>query len=162
MSNQAMMRAPSLPPMQGGGAPWSSGKYSARTFFTYESDTTASLAPAASATLTFNIAGDSDFFWTKFTATCDVGGAATTRETDQLPAVTLLLVNTTTGRQYSSAPVPLANMSGTGSLPFIIPMITLWEKKSTIQLQLLNYGNATYSTLHMSFMGIKAFTAPGA
>jgi hypothetical protein len=140
------------------GAPWMSGRYYARTFFTYESDTIASLAAGASVTQTFNIAGDSDFFWTKFAAFALVGGVATSRSADQLPAVLLTLINTTTGRQYMSNPVPLPNMAGNGQLPFIIPMITLWEKKSTIQITLQNEGNAAYSNLQLSFLGIKAFT----
>jgi hypothetical protein len=151
---------PSFPQPAGNGnrGPWSNPKYVMRTFFTYESDTTATLAPAGVATLTFNIAGDSDFFWTKFTNFALVGGVATTKGNDQLAAVTMLLINTTTGRQYSSSAVPLPNMSGDGRFPFILPMVTLWEKKSTIQVQLQNVGNASYTNLYLSFLGIKAFT----
>jgi hypothetical protein len=153
------MAAGNNPAMAQGGSPWNSNKYTARTFFVYELDITAALAAAASVQLSFNIAGDSDFFWTKFTAFALVGGAATTYGNNQLSAVTALIINTTTGRQYSSTPVPLPNMSGTGQFPFIIPQITLWEKKSTIQVNLANEGNATYSNLHLSFLGIKAFSA---
>ena len=145
-----------------GASPWNSGQYTARTFFTYESDITATLATNTSATLTFNIAGDSDFFWTKFAAFALVAGTATTYSAQQLPAVTILIVNTTTGRQYSSAAVPLANMAGTAQFPFILPQITLWQKKSTIQITLQNEGSTAngvdYSNLHLSFHGIKAFT----
>jgi hypothetical protein len=123
----------------------------------YESDTLVALNAGAGANLTFNIAGDSDFFWTKLACFALVGGAATTRDADQVPAVTMLLVNTTTGRQYSSSAVPLPNMAGTGLLPFILPQITMWQKKSTIQVQLQNVGNANYSNLFLSFHGIKAF-----
>jgi hypothetical protein len=139
--------------------PWrDDSKYAAKTFYCYESDNVANLAAAAAVNLTFNIAGDSDFFWTKFCAFALVGGVATTRTADQLPAATLLVVNTTTGRQYSSSAVPLPNMAGNAQFPFILPQITLWEKKSTIQLQLTNVGNATYSAIYLSFLGIKAFT----
>jgi hypothetical protein len=156
MSANAPMLMPAQMPA-GGGSPWNSSKYKFKSFFSYEADISAALAASASTTLTFNIAGDSDFFWTKFEAFALVGSAATTRSADQLPAVTMLLVNTTTGRQYSSLPTPLANVSGTGSLPFILPQITLWEAKSTISVQLQNNGNATYSALQLTFSGIKAF-----
>ena len=150
---------PGAAPGGGGrGAPWMSSAYYARTFFTYESDTIATLNAGNSITQTFNIAGDSDFFWTKFAAFALVGGTATTRLNDQLPAVLVTIINTTSGRQYSSNPVPLPNIAGTGPLPFIIPMITLWEKKSTIQITLQNEGNANYSNIQLSFHGIKAFT----
>jgi hypothetical protein len=140
-----------------GGQPWQAGKYVARTYFCYESDTASSLAAAAAQNLTFNIAGDSDFFWTKFTAYAQATSSSTTYAAQQLPSVTLLLINTTTGRQYMSSAVPLANMAGTAQFPFILPMITLWPMKSTIQLQLTNNGSTTYTQLQLSFHGIKAF-----
>jgi len=140
------------------GAPWESGNYVASTFFTYESDIVATLDAGDATQLTFNIAGDSDFFWTKFCAFALVGGAATTRSADQLPAVTMLLTNTTTGRQYSNNPVPLPNMAGNGVFPFILPMVVLWQAFATIQINLANEGNADYSNLQLSFIGIKAFT----
>lgn len=151
-----VMAAPQMPPA-GGAAPWNSGRYQFKTFFSYETDIASALAAAASTTLTFNIAGDSDFFWTKLEVFALVGGAATTRSAEQVPAVTMLLVNTTSGRQYSSLPTPLPSVAGTGQLPFILPQITLWEAKSTISAQLLNIGNASYSNLMLTFSGIKAF-----
>ncbi len=139
--------------------PWrDDSKYQSKVFYCYESDNVANLAAAAAVNLTFNIAGDSDFFWTKFCAFALVGGASTTYSAQQQPAATLLIVNTTTGRQYSSSAVPLPNFAGTAQFPFILPQITLWEKKSTIQLQLTNVGNSTYSAIYLSFLGIKAFT----
>lgn len=157
MASRQPLAAPMMPP--GGGQPWNSPKYTFKTQFSYESDIIVALAPAASTTLTFNIAGDSDFFWTKLDAFAMVGGAATLRNADQLPAVTMLVVNTTSGRQYSSLPTPMPNVTGTGGLPFILPQITLWEAKSTISIQLANIGNATYSNLMLTFAGIKAFLA---
>lgn len=149
-------------PMPQGSSPWNSSKYSARVFFCYEADftTAGGLAAGVSAPLTFNIAGDSDFFWTKFAAFADVGNTGTTYSAQQLPSLSVLIINTTTGRQYSSSAVPLPNIAGTAQFPFILPQITLWERKSTIQVNLLNISGAvTYSSVRLSFMGIKAFTA---
>ncbi len=152
------------PPMgMRAGAPWEGNSpngapYVASTFFVYEADIPASLAAGAATQLTFNIAGDSDFFWTKFSAFALVGGAATTRSTDNVPAVTALITNTTTGRQYSNNPVPLPNMAGNGQFPFILPMVVLWQAFATIQIALSNEGNAAYSNLQLSFIGVKAFT----
>lgn len=152
------------PPMSmRSGAPWdgmspSGVQYLASNFFTYEADAPNGLLAGAAAQFTFNVAGDSDFFWTKFAAFALVGGAATTRSDDQLPAVTLLLTNTTNGRQYSNAPVPLANMAGNGQFPFILPQVVLWQAFATIQIQVSNEGNVDYSNLQLSFLGVKAFT----
>ena len=156
----SQMSAGNAPQQAQGGQPWMAGKYAARTFFTYESDIVSTLNAGATQNLSFNIAGDSDFFWTKFSTFGLVASAATTVSAVQAPAVTMLLINTTTGRQYSSAPVPLMNVAGIeAGLPFILPQITLWQAKATIQIQLLNEGNANYTNLHLSFHGIKAFTS---
>jgi hypothetical protein len=146
-------------PPGAGQAPWNTGSYVASNFFVYECDLPAgvSLAAGGATQLTFNIAGDSDFFWTKFAAFALVGGAATTRTADQLPAVTALITNTTNSRQYSNAPVPLPNLAGTGVFPFILPQVTKWQAFATIQIQLANIGNEAYSNLCLSFHGIKAF-----
>jgi hypothetical protein len=163
MSNAAPTGAPPMPSPQGGN-PWSASKYVARTFFVYEADIPPANLPlnsGAAFPLTFNIAGDSDFFWTKFTVTAVAtnGGGAGVPAVDLNPRINALIINTTTGRQYSSAPVPLAGMAGNGQFPFILPMITLWEKKSTIQIQLQSYNSVdSYDFVQLSFLGIKAFT----
>jgi hypothetical protein len=148
--SQAPNPAGSMPQ---GSSPWNNSVYTARNFFIYESDIIANLAGGASVTQSFNIAGDSDFFWTKFASYALVADTPP----DVVPAVSMLLTNTTTGRQYSSSATPLGNMSGNGRLPFILPQITMWQRKSTIQIQLQNIGNATYTNLCLSFLGIKAF-----
>lgn len=139
--------------------------YIFRSFFTYEADTLTQypngIAAAGSATLTFNIAKDSDFFWTKFTAIAYVAADGFTQSTRPLPGVNITLVNATNGRQYMNNPVPLAAMAGDGSLPFILPVATLWEALTTIQITLQNVtDNTTYTNIQLSFLGIKAFLKP--
>lgn len=141
----------------GSGNPMNDPKYVNKVFFVYEFDTTATLNAGASTNGSFNIAGDSDFFWTKFAAFAQVGSAATTYSAQQLPSLNLLLTNTTTGRNYMSSAVPLACIAGTAQFPFILPAVTLWDAKSTIQIQLQNEGNAAYTQIHLAFLGIKAF-----
>lgn len=135
--------------------------YLSRSYFTYESDTLTNypngVAPGDQANLTFNIAKDSDFFWTKFGVLATVGGAGTTVDAEVLPYVNMTLINATNGRQYMNNPVPLPSVSGSGRLPFILPVATLWEALTTIQIVLQNVGNATYSNIQLSFIGIKAF-----
>jgi hypothetical protein len=140
--------------------------YLYRSFFTYEADTLANypdgLAPGDSANLTFNIAKDSDFFWTKFGVAAFIADDGYTQSTQPIAGVNITLVNATNGRQYMNNPVPLANMSGSGQLPFILPVLTLWEALTTIQVTLQNAtDNTTYSNLQLSFLGIKAFLRPG-
>jgi hypothetical protein len=138
--------------------------YVFRTFYTYEADTLAQypngLAAGASANLTFNIAKDSDFFWTKFGVLATVGGVGTTVSAEELPYINMTMINATNGRQYMNNPVPLPNMSGSGRLPFILPVATLWEALTTIQITLQNVGDDDYSNVQLSFLGIKAFLKP--
>lgn len=136
--------------------------YVFRNFYNYEADTLpnypAGLAPGAQANLTFNIAKDSDFFWTKFGVFASVGADGTTVSAEQLPSVNMMLVNAMNSRQYMTQPTPLASMSGSGRLPFILPVPTLWDAMTTIQVTLQNVSdNLTYSNIQLSFLGIKAF-----
>lgn len=136
--------------------------YLFRSFFNYEVDTLANypngIAAGGQAVLTFNIAKDSDFFWTKFNVFCSVASDGTVISNEQYPSINMTLVNATNGRQYMNAPSPLASLSGSGRLPFILPVATLWEALTTIQVTLQNVSdNTTYSNIQLSFLGIKAF-----
>ena len=133
--------------------------YRAKNSFTYVTpDLSASLAPAASTTFSFNIDGDSDFFWTKLTAFANIGNDGTDYSTQELPGVTLLITNNTTGRNYSNNPVALASYAGTAQLPFIVPMMTYWQSKATITIAVANVtDNDTYTRLQLAFHGIKGY-----
>ena len=133
--------------------------YRAKNSFTYVTpDLGASLAAAGSTTFSFNIDGDSDFFWTKLTAFANVANDGTTYSAQDLPGVTLLVTNNTTGRNYSNGPVALAGMAGTALLPFIMPMMTYWASKSTITIAVANITDAvTYTRLQLQFHGIKGY-----
>lgn len=140
--------------------------YVASIFYTYEVDTLANyptgIVPAGNAILTFNIANDSDFFWSMSACVGVSGADGTTDANALLPLCNIMIVNTVTGRQYMNAPVPVNNIFGSARLPFVLPVQTLWPKQSTIQLTIQNVSdNTTYSNLQFSFLGIKAFTRPG-
>jgi len=140
------------------GDPMPTRNYSAKNSFIYGLTIT-TLAPGASTTGTFNVDGDSDFFWTKLAAWAMVADDGTTNNAIEVPAVTIIVVNTTSGRQYMNQGVPLNSMAGDAGLPFILPMETFWPAKTTIQVQYQNVSdNKTYSDLFLNFIGIKAFT----
>lgn len=133
--------------------------YRAKNYFTYVTpDLSASLAPAASTTFSFNVDGDADFFWTKFTAFADTANDGTTYSAQELPDVTVLITNNATGRNYSNNPVSLPSLAGTAQLPFILPMVTYWQAKATITIAVANVSdNKTYTRLQLQFHGIKAY-----
>lgn len=137
----------------------SDSRYSFRDFFTYTASLAAgsTLAPAGSTTLTFNIDGESDFFWDKASVFALVGGAATDYLTEEQPAVTLTIVDTNSQRPLQNVPTPVTNIFGTGLIPFILPIQKVFLSKATVKLALQNVGDRTYTRLDFSFVGIKAY-----
>ncbi len=132
-------------------------QYTARNFYIYEVATTASLAPGNSTSLNFTVDKDSDFFWTKFNAFANQGNDGTVYSLQELPGVSALITNTSSGRNFSSAAVPLPNMAGTAQFPFILPQMTLIPATSSIQIQLNNFtDNDTYTLIHLSNRGTLA------
>lgn len=133
-------------------------KYVSKNAFTYGTSISAPLAPNASATSSFNIDGDSDFYWSKLAVHGVSGDDGTTYDAELLPEVNIIITNTTTGRQFMNQGIPVSSIAGNGRLPFILPMVTYFPAKSTIKIDYLNASdNQTFSDLYLSFIGIKAF-----
>lgn len=133
--------------------------YKAKNSFTYVTpDLSASLAPAASTSFSFNIDGDADFFWTKLTAFANVANDGTSYSLQELPGITALITNNETGRNYSNGAVALPGYAGTAQLPFVLPMMTYWQAKSTLTISVTNVtDDTTYTRLQLQFHGIKAY-----
>jgi len=123
-------------------------RYQSKTLFTYEADFPNALSPGASTEFSFNTHGDSDFFWMKLGAFALVDGAATSRTLDELPAVALKVTNQTTGRIYMNAPVPLPNFAYYGQF---LPRMTVWPRKSSMLIELLNVDAPTVVTVVSGF-----------
>lgn len=133
-------------------------KYLYKDDFTYNVGLSSSLAPAATQSATFNIDGDSDFWLVKTTVFANVANDGTTDSSNVLPGVSVLITDTTSGRQLMNEAVPLPNVAGTARLPFIWPIVRLFTAKSTIKVDFFNFtDNTTYTVLELSFNGIKAF-----
>lgn len=135
-------------------------RYSFRDAFTYTvslpSGTT--LAPTVATTLTFNIDGESDFFWDKGTVYADAGEDGTTYDASLCPGVLVTVTDTNSQRPMMNNPTPVSNHFGTGQLPFILPIRKLFTSKATVKLSIQNItDNATYTRLDFSFVGIKAY-----
>lgn len=135
-------------------------RYEGQDFFTYAIGLASgsTLAPAGSTTLTFNVDGESDFFWDKATVNALVASDGTSYSADLKPAVYITIVDTISQRPLMNNPVPIGNLFGTGQLPFILPIRKLFFSKATVKLTLQNFSdNSTYSQLDLSFIGIKAY-----
>lgn len=135
-------------------------RYSFRDAFTYTVSlvTGTTLAPAGATTLTFNVDGESDFFWDKGTVYADVANAGVLYSTAELPGVLVTIVDTNSQRPMMNNPTPVTNHFGTGQLPFILPIRKLFQSKATVKLAIQNITAAvTYTRLDFSFVGIKAY-----
>ncbi len=144
--------------MRGGFGDVMPGNYSGKAWFIYNTGTPSSLAPAGSLQSSFQVDKDSDFFWTKLTVHAVSASDGTTVQNELLPEVNVIITNTSSGRAYMNEAVPLANFSGSGRLPFILPMETYIPAMTQIQVQYLNVSDqSTYSLLELSFIGYKAF-----
>lgn len=135
-------------------------RYSFRDAFTYTASLISgtTLAAANATTLTFNIDGESDFFWDKGTVYANVANAGTLYSTEELPGVLVTITDTNSQRQMMNNPTPVSNHFGTGKLPFILPIRKLFQSKATVKLAIQNITTATtYTRLDFSFVGIKAY-----
>lgn len=128
----------------------------AEDLFTYEIDFTA-LAAGGTSVQNIQVQADSDFKWIKATVQADIALAAQTDSTRILPLVTVLIVDSGSGRQLSSNPVPLGNMFGSAEFPFILPIPRIFKARTNISLTFANYSAATTYNIRCSLIGTKIF-----
>lgn len=122
--------------------------YFARDFFTYEVDFTSVLAASASTTGSFTIQADSDFLWNK----------ATFVQTGTSIGASILIQDTGSGRNLMNQAVPVANIFGTGTLPFILPRQRIFVARAVVNITVTNLDAAnTITSLRLSFIGEKGF-----
>lgn len=135
-------------------------QYQGLQFFSYitslPSGTT--LAPATSTTVTFNVDGESDFFWDKAAAYVNIDDDGTTEANQIVPGVLITITDTQSTQPLQNNPQPVQSIFGTGPLPFILPIRHIFSSKATVKIQLQNItDNHTYTRIDLSFIGIKAF-----
>lgn len=134
----------------------SSNTYINYDFFTYEVDFF-NLAAAQTQTNNFTVQAEADFLLSKVTLIADLDGAAVTDAARIVPLCTILINDTGSGRNLSNIAMPIANMFGSGGLPFILPRQRVFLARSVVNITLANYSDATTYNLRLSFIGEKAF-----
>lgn len=120
-----------------------------------------SLATLLTATQSFNIQADSDFELMQIAASANVDGAEEPWPDNIILPFNMFITDTGTGRNLMSAATPLSLLAGNGKLPFILPQDRVFEKKSTVTVQLTNYGGSTYDNIGIAFIGAKLFQYTG-
>jgi hypothetical protein len=133
----------------------------ANDFFVYEVDTLgplpAGLAPAASQPLSIVIQADSYFKLIKLAHFTDIAAAAQTESTRVVPLVNIQITDTGSGRQLFSAPTSMGALFGDGRLPFILPIVRVFQPSATVSIVLTNYSAATTYNVRLALIGIKSF-----
>ena len=126
-----------------------------RAFYTYAFNF-AALANGASSTITQNVQADADFDWLKGVYQADIAAAAQTDSSRIVPLVTVLITDTASGYQLSSAAIPIETCFGTGLTPFILPAPYRFLRAGTISITLANYSAATTYNIRLCLSGVKS------
>ena len=133
-----------------------SSRYVARDFFVY--NTVHSLVVAGTSnTQTIQINADSDFQIEKLSYFVDIAAAGQTQSTRVLGLVTVLLVDTGSGRQFSDQAVPVPSLFGTGQIPFVLKQPKILMARTSLSVTVANFDAASTYTIRLSFIGSKLF-----
>lgn len=121
---------------------------------------TAALAAGGQSTQNIQIQADSDFLIEKHSFNADLAGATQTESSRLLPNVSVLLTNTSSGRQLMNLQFPLTGIFGSGELPMILPRQYLLPASSTLQIQLISFEAAVTPFITLNFIGRKIYWGP--
>jgi len=130
-----------------------------REFFQYQVPVFASLA-AAGGTVTNNllIQADSDFEWSIGGYEFDLASAAITISTQSVPNMTILVTDSGSGRQLSNAAVPVHNLFGPLTKPFVLPITKVFKANSNIAVTATNFDAAVATgNLRLTLTGWKIY-----
>lgn len=116
------------------------------------------MAPGANVNANIQIQADSDFKLIKLSVFSDIALAAQLSGTLVIPLVTVQIVDTGSGRQLFSQPIPIPALFGSGMLPHILPVPRIFKARTNIALQFANYDAAATYNIRMAFEGSKIFS----
>ena len=108
-----------------------------------------------------NIQADSDFIIHKLTFfAIDNGQATAAQQTDStriIPPVLVQITDQGSGRQIFQDAMPIPNIFGTGSLPFILPSPRRVASNSVLAINYTNLSTTVAYDIYLSFIGIKVY-----
>lgn len=126
--------------------------------YIYQASAGATLAVGASVTDNINIEADSNFVVVKLAYNASIADATLTESTRVVPLVNIQIVDSGSGRNLQSDPIPIDSMAGRGELPFILPIPRTFKARSNISVTFTNVSAAAiYTNLTLSLIGYKTF-----
>jgi hypothetical protein len=129
----------------------------ANDFFVYEAETAVGLAGGLSIPLSIVIQADSYFKLIKLAQFSDIALAVQTESTRVIPLVNIQIQDTGSGRNLFSAPTAMGMIFGDGRLPFILPIVRVFQPSATVAITLTNLTAATTYNIRIALIGIKSF-----
>lgn len=130
-----------------------------REFFQYQVPVFNALA-AAGGTVTNQllIQADSDFEWSIGSYEFDLASAAVTLSTQSIPNMTVLVTDSGSGRQLSSAAVPVTNLFGPLTKPFVLPITKVFKANSNLSVTAVNFdASVATGSLRLTLTGWKIY-----
>lgn len=123
--------------------------------------TFSSLAPAASATQTVNIAANADFIITGLHHRANVAAAAQTVSNKTAPLVRILVTDSGSNEQFTNSAIDLENYSTNGNIINKLDYPRIVSGRSTLTVQLTSYEASNTLNIDVSFEGVlvRAYTA---
>ena len=103
------------------------------------------------------ILADASFLWTATTYLANTANAAQTFGTFVYPNVSVLIVDTGSGRQFMDLPVPIPELAGNGQYPYMLALPRLIAPNSVIQCTYTNFDAAAGYNIYMAFHGFKIY-----
>lgn len=104
------------------------------------------------------IQADSDFKWSlgAYFAVNVTGGADPTLDTYPVPPIEVQITDSGSGRNLFNQALPINQIFGSGSLPFVLPIQRIFRARSNVQFSVSNVGVNDYN-LTLSLIGSKIF-----
>lgn len=124
-------------------------------WFTYQTSV-AVLAQGATAITNVQLDADSDFVLTKLSGAVKEDGSDTFLDPNAA-WITLLIVDSGSGRQLMNNPVPWGAIIGSGQLPFVLPQPRRFKARSNIAFTFANFSTGTDYNVFLSLDGRKVF-----
>jgi hypothetical protein len=125
-----------------------------RDYFAY-AVTALNLLAGATVTPTFSVEATSLFLATSITGTARDPAAAGTRFAN--PALTVLVTSQGSGRNVTNQAVDWLTFVGTSELPMFLPYPRLFEPRSVVNVQLVNFDPGQAYDCRVTFHGFKVF-----
>ena len=119
------------------------------------------LAAAATATQVLSIAANADFIFTNLHYHANVANAAQTVGNKTVALCRLLITDSGSNEQFSSAAVDLENYATNAWFPNPVEYPRIVSGRSTLTVQLTNYDAASTYNVDLAFTGVlvRAYTA---